>query len=131
MTDAGQQDSGKRPKERSPNYPRIDLEEAIKKARVFYENEGQAAAPREVVAKHWGYTPKSGTGMVVLGAVRAFGLLEGTGSALRLSDLALDIVVNDPVPEKRAAAISQAALLPKVHKDVWDRFNVISLPTPT
>jgi hypothetical protein len=116
-------------KERSPNFPRHDLEDAIKKARTLYEKEGRNAAPRDVVLKHWGYSAKSSSGMVALGAVRAFGLLEGRGDSLKLSSLALDIITDErPASAAREAAIKRAAMLPKVHKDVWDQFDG-SLPS--
>jgi hypothetical protein len=41
---------------RSPNYPALSLAEAIKSVASIHAAEQHLAAPKEVVAKHLGYT---------------------------------------------------------------------------
>src|SRR5215510_220703 len=48
---------------RSPSYPGIDLEAALKRAREVYVHEKQHDAPVESVVMHWGYSPRSSGGM--------------------------------------------------------------------
>src|SRR5207247_11067215 len=65
---------------RSPSYPGIDLEEAIKRAQEFYNFEKRSAASIEVAVKHWGFNPNSGGGYVLIAALKAFRLMFDNGS---------------------------------------------------
>jgi hypothetical protein len=121
----------KRP--RSPGYPGISLREAIEKARVLHGKESRSAAPIEAIYDHWGYAPKSGAGNVAISALKKFGLIEDEGSGqkrkARLSDLGLRIVLDERVDSpEREEAIRRAALLPKIHRDIWEHFGG-SLPS--
>src|SRR5579862_7484900 len=53
------QEAEKRKRMRSPAYPYINLEAAIKRAQEFYNKEQRNAAPLKVAVKHWGYEEKS------------------------------------------------------------------------
>ncbi len=105
---------------RSPRYPGIDLANAIERAQAIYRSDGKNAVPAEVVLRRWGYTPKSSSGLVALGALRGFGLVEPAGKDVKLSTLALDIIL--PGSPGRAEAIQRAALTPRIHRDVWDHY---------
>ena len=89
----------KKAKERSPNYPGINLEAALEKARILREREGKHYAPIETVLKHWGYVPKSSGGLVALSALKKFGLIDDQGKGekrqVKLSDLELKILLDD------------------------------------
>jgi hypothetical protein len=117
-----------RRKQRSPSYPAIGLEAAIQRARTLYQQEGCNSAPVEAVLGHWGYSPKSGAGLVTLAALKKFGLLvdEGSGAQrkAKVSPLALKIILDDreESPE-RDEAIRQAALAPAIHKELWEKYN--------
>lgn len=110
---------------RSPKAPKLDLKSAIDKARIFYEKEPSLSAPAEIVLKHIGYTPNSGTGLVVLASLRGFGLVEDhDNNEVALSELALDIIRDErPESSERDVAIRRAALLPTVHVRVFDHFG--------
>jgi hypothetical protein len=116
----------KRP--RSPSYPGIDLERAIERAQVIYEKEGRNAAPFEAILDHWGYSPKSGAGSVVLAALRKYGLLVYEGQTARLSNLALGILWEEEDSEDRRTAIKEAALKPTLHAELWRQYEG-SLPS--
>lgn len=117
-------EGAQRKKARSPNFPGIDLKEAIERAGQLYEKERLNPTPGEIVLGHWGYAKASSSGLVALGALRSFGLLQGDGMALRLSDLARDIVQDTrPESSSRDAAIKRAALQPKIHQEVLAKFR--------
>ena len=52
----------KKKRTRSPAYPFINLETALRRAKEFYEEQQQHAAPVKVAAKLWGYEERSSGG---------------------------------------------------------------------
>lgn len=114
-------------KTRSPAYPGVGLEEAIRKADLLYRAEDRHAVPLEAIAEHWEYSPTSSGVLVAVSALKQFGLLEeekgGENRKLRLTDLALEVLLNEEASLKRLAAIRQAALNPKIHKELWDKYE--------
>jgi hypothetical protein len=120
-------------KERSPNYPGIDLGEAIERAKKLYQMEGRNAAPLKTALEHWGYKPQSGAGLVAVAALKRFGLIDDEGRGdrrrIRLSDLALRIIRDDrPNSRERLKSIQTAALTPPIHGELWSEFKS-SLPS--
>jgi hypothetical protein len=121
------QEAEKRKRMRSPAYPYINLETAIKRVREFYDKETRNPAPLKVAVKHWGYEEKSSGGLQTAAALISFGLMkdEGTGKErkLKLTERALQILLDRrPDSEQRANAIRDAALSPKIHQQLWRRF---------
>lgn len=120
-------EEGKR-KGRSPSYPAIDLEEAVEKARLLLDREGRHWVPVDTALEAWGYSQASGAGMVVLAALKKFGLLEDQGSGpdrrVRVTDLAYEILIDEreESPE-RCELLRQAALLPRIHGELWNRYG--------
>ncbi|HTM54488.1 MAG TPA: hypothetical protein VL175_10695 [Pirellulales bacterium] len=113
---------------RSPNYPFVDLPAAIEKVRVLYRAVGRHAVGTDVLIQKMGYTPKSSSGKKVLGALRAFGLVDdtrvGRDQLLKLSDRALDIVADYREGDAEwNAAIRAAARSPKIHAAVLGRYS--------
>ena len=49
---------------RSPNYPSINLENAITRARELYEAEHTHPATADVASRHWGYKSAAAGGRV-------------------------------------------------------------------
>jgi hypothetical protein len=116
-------------KGRSPNYPGIDLEAAMRRAETLWENEQHHAIPYELIYRHWDYAPKSGPGSVTYAALKRFGLLEETGDGrARLTDLAQKILLAARDGSRDDARIREAALLPKVHRRLWDDYGA-NLPS--
>lgn len=117
---------------RSPSYPAIDLKEAVLRARAIYQIERRNWAHVDAVLHHWDYRPKSGHGLVVLAALKKFGLMEDQGSGdrrqARISELAFRIIVDDESSQERAAEIRVAALNPTAHNELWEQYGG-SLPS--
>ncbi len=111
---------------RSPSYPGIDLATALDRAGSVHEHEGRQAASVDALYGDWGFKPRSGGGGVVLAALIKFGLLadEGAGATRqgRLTDLALRILLEEAGSATRDEAVQRSALLPAIHRDVWDRY---------
>jgi hypothetical protein len=120
---------GNRVKKRSPNAPSIPLSAAIERARTLYEKEKGHAVTVDVMAKHWDLSPTGSTLIVTMGAMRQFGLLEtvpssGGRKALALTGTATRILRDlDPKSAERKAAIREAALNPKIHQQLWQKWG--------
>lgn len=115
-------------KHRSPSYPSLDLKEAIAKIAIVYQEEMRHPVPVFVVAEHGGYSDfKSSSALRLIAAYKQFGLVveEGSGDdrKVRVSDLALDILLDGDDEAKRSAAIKKAALLPPIYRKIWQNFN--------
>jgi len=104
---------------RSPNFPIFGLARAIDRARAIFEKEQQLAAPREVLAKHLGYSGYNGKSAKVLSALGKYGLLETAkgGTTFRLSDRAMRILFPKSEADKQAA-INEAALGPAIFREI-------------
>jgi len=115
-----------KPKGRSPSYPSITLQKAIERAGQLFKVERQYPTAVEAVVRHWGYAGVTGPAGMTVAALKKYGLAEDEGSKserkLRLTDLAVQIL-NHPDPEARAAAIREAALMPAIHREMWDRYG--------
>ena len=118
----------KRNRTRSPSYPYLDLPGALEKAAALWQAEGKHATSVSVAMQHWGYKEESSTGYSCVAALKKFGLVdhEGMGETrqMRLSELALRILLDgDPQSADRRAALREAALGPRVHAELWERYG--------
>ena len=125
----GTQGAGeKRKRMRSPEHPFINLDTALKRARQFYDVAVRNAISINSAIKGWGYAEGSSGGLQTTAALISFGLLkdEGTGEKrkLQLTPLALHILLDvRPDSSDRAELIKRAALMPKIHKQLWDKWG--------
>jgi hypothetical protein len=99
-------------KERSPNYPSVTLTDAIGLSQKLYEKEKRTAVSPELAARAFGYGSLSGAARTALASLKQYGLVENSGSGIRLSDLAMDILHNPLGSPDRNDAISAAARRP-------------------
>jgi len=115
-----------RPRKRSPSYPAINLEQAIKRAGEIWTREQDYAAPLSAVFSLWGYKAGAGNANLAVAALRKFGLVEyeGIGDArkVKLTPLAVQIL-NHPDPDRRSQAVKQAALRPEIHRELWEKYQ--------
>lgn len=123
----GMSEDGKK-KGRSPSYPAIDLEQALARAKALLEKESRHLVPVDTALEAWGYSPGSGAGLVVVAALKKFGLLEDQGSGadrrVRLTDEAYQVLIDEreQSPE-RCEILRQAALRPRIHAELWNRYG--------
>jgi hypothetical protein len=114
-------------RQRSPNYPSIDLQVAVSKATAFEKAVGKNKAAYEAAASYMGFTPTSSSALRCVAALVSFGLLdeEGQGKArkLWLSDIGRAAVMATEASPERQAALREAALRPRLHRELWDRWG--------
>lgn len=108
---------------RSPNYPTISLPDAIDRVRKVYQKEHLHKADPEVVCKAMGYTGVNGASLGVLSALKKYLLLEEVGKELKVSALALSILVDPPTSTDRQEAIRSAAAAPALFATLFDEFG--------
>ena len=109
-------------KQRSPNCPQIPFSEAIEKGRKVYEKEHTHAAAKLVVAQDLGYKGFSGPSLAAIGALRQYGILEGTGNALKISKDALAYYEMDDGEEK-SQAIQHMVFTPSLFAELRQQYG--------
>src|ERR1700712_5719142 len=77
---------------RSPSYPQIGLREAVQRVKSVYDRDYRNVLTREVAAERLGYSGLNGKSLAVLAALGRFGLVEGRGDEVRVTDLAARIL---------------------------------------
>lgn len=104
----------KRVLQRSPNFPMIDLPDAIAKARQVYRAERRNAVSRPAILKDLGFKSETGHAARVVSALLQYGLLEKAGDNLRLSDRGNSILNLSDDSADRRAALEEAAKRPNL-----------------
>ncbi len=114
----------RRIKQRSPNYPSIDLEKALEYAKLQYDSDGMQGIPVNIAHGRWGFKPGGSHGDLMLAAIKAFGLVEVEGSGskrqVRITELARKIILDH---EDKQSLLQDAALMPKIHKVIWEHYG--------
>jgi hypothetical protein len=113
---------------RGPAYPYVDLEQAVDFARKMYQYTKRSPADANAVIKEaWNYSPTSSSSGKLIAAMKYFGLVDesagGEGRAIRLSDRAYRILVDDTNSPERRQALHDAALSPKAYLLCWTRWG--------
>ncbi|CAM3169490.1 hypothetical protein SPAN111604_07990 [Sphingomonas antarctica] len=108
---------------RSPNFPSIPLEHAIRAARTVWDNNRRSVIMREDAAKDMGYTAMSGRALSVLGALNQYGLVENVSKGqLRVTKRAEDIFHGYP-EDVKLTALHEASNAPALYSDIYERFE--------
>lgn len=109
-------------KVRSPNYPSMSLGPALEAVRPAFKSENRNKMSRTVLAKHLGYNSLNGRSLGKIGAVRAYGLLDGSGDELRISDDAVVALNAPPGSPERSAALGRLAFKPSLFQELRKDF---------
>jgi|SRR5215470_4610713 len=110
-------------KVRSPNYPTTDLGTALELIRPAFKAENRNKMSRAVLANHMGDKTLHGRALTKLGAVRAYGLIEGSGDELRLSDDAVFVLASpDQINVHYREALERLAFKPQLFRDIKEQF---------
>ncbi len=112
-------------KVKSPNYPKISLAEALALARKAFDKDNRNKMSQGALAKHLGHSSLSGPALTKIGAVRAYGLIEGAGDELRVSDDAVTAMMAPEGSPELAVALGALAAKPKLFQEIRAEF-----PTP-
>lgn len=103
---------------RSPNYPSLDLAAAIEAVRPVFKAEHRNKMSRAVLAKHLGYSSLNGRALSKIGAVRAYGLVEGNGDEQRVTDDAVHVLMAPNGSSERQEAMERCALRPPLFREI-------------
>jgi hypothetical protein len=74
------------------------------------------------LAKHLGYSSLNGRALGKIGAVRAYGLVDGSGDELRISDDAVAVLAAPADSPVRAAALGRLAVRPPLFQELRKDF---------
>src|SRR6185312_12335088 len=107
---------------RSPNYPSISLGEAMVRVAQIFGEEHRHPTPREVVAKHMGYSGVNGASLSAISALLKYGLLEQEGDTYKVTDLAIALT-HPQTPAEKAAAVQTAASKPALFAELLNQFK--------
>lgn len=113
---------------RSPNYPAISLAKAIEAVRPVLKRENCNKMSNLVLAKHLGSNTLNGRVMARIGALRAYGLIEGSGDGLHVSDDALVLTSAPEDSRERQAALERCAFRPAIFKKLREESPDLANP---
>jgi len=108
---------------RSPNYPAVPLEEALTAIRQAYKKESRNKMSREVLAQHLGYSGLNGRSLGMIGALRAYGLIEGSGDELRIAEDAITVLEAPADSTDRNEALARLAFRPNLFQEIRSEFQ--------
>ena len=98
--------------DRSPNFPALALGDAIDSVRKVYDAEGRSSMPRSSVVGALGYKSLNGRSLRILGALKAYDLLEGRADNLKLSETAIAILMAPEGSNEHNQALLKAFISP-------------------
>lgn len=112
---------------RSPPYPSMTLSRAVERAAQLYAHANRHPVPLATAAKAWEMSETSSSVIQTAAALLHYGLASDEGSAaqrrIRLSELALIVLKDEPGSTRRTEALKQAFLSPKVFREIWEKFG--------
>ncbi len=109
---------------RSPNYPKLNLEEAVEQTRRVYQAEHMHVADKVAVAQDLGYKGLNGSSARFITALKHYGLLEEPErDRVRVSDDAMTVLELPKDDPERAEALRRAAIRPQVFADLQEHYE--------
>ena len=115
---------------RSPNFPAINLGDAIDRVNQLYQKDKLHQIPVAVAHQRWGYKPYGSQGEQIVAALKSFGLAEvdGTGKSrtIRVSESARRVLLN---ATDAGEVLKRCAVNPAVYRDIWDKYGKEGLPS--
>ncbi len=108
---------------RSPNYPQMNIIQAIERIKKVYAVEHTHSVPDQSIASALGYSSLNGTSKVVLSAMKKFGLLVASGDGFKVSQDAIAIIELPPDDSTRIVALHKSALRPPVFKQLYEKYG--------
>jgi hypothetical protein len=109
-------------KTRSPNYPMTDLGTALGLIQPVYKAEHRNKMSRAVLARHMGHNSLNGRALTRIGAVRAYGLIEGSGDEIRVSEDAVRALMAPANSQEQKMAMARCAFRPSLFQDIRKDF---------
>lgn len=110
---------------RSPNYPNYDLDGALILIDKVFAKDGRNKVSRLALATRLGHDGLSGPALGKIGALRAYGLLDGSGDELRVSDDAMAALKAPQGSQQRADAVNRLATKPPLFQMIQKDFPTV------
>lgn len=111
-------------KHRSPSYPTFGLRAAVEKTQKFYVAQKKNSVHIEAAIKTIGYNTVNGSSLRAIAALINYGLVSeegsGEGRKVKLTSLALEILLLPEDDIDRARAIATAAQKPKIYAEMLE-----------
>jgi hypothetical protein len=115
-------------KVRSPNYPALDLRTALLATRKAFEKDNRNKMSQAALGKHLGHDSLSGPALGKIGALRAYGIIEGKGDELRITDDAVAALMAPEGSNEGFDTIKRLAARPKLFQDIQKDFPTTPSP---
>jgi hypothetical protein len=107
---------------RSPSYPQMGLTRCLDLLRRLYEGIHRGAVGTAEAQQMMGFTPRSGSGLAALSALKRFGLIDGRDPTIRITNLGMSIL--EPInAQERRSAIKEAAYSPPLFAEMVQAFG--------
>lgn len=97
---------------RSPSYPSVSLPRAVALAERIYSSAHRSAIDPETAYELMGFSGKTGASLSALAALKHYGLVEGRGDSLKVTDLA-ERIFNPLTDDEKLQALQESAQLPE------------------
>ena len=107
---------------RSPNYPAIDLGTALGLIEKAFKSENRNKMSQAVLAAHMGYNSLNGRSLGRIGAVRAYGLVEGGVNEKKVSEDAITALMAPAGSDERKGALERLATRPVLFRQLRSDF---------
>lgn len=106
-------------RDRSPNYPKVPLAQAIEIVSGLHKKAGKSQIKAEVAVSALGYSGLNGAALTTLGVLNQYGLIDRTkGEGVAVSSMAIRLI--HPVNEAQTlAARRESALKPRVFSELY------------
>lgn len=120
---------------RSPNYPYLDIKDAIERLQTIYEKDKRAVTTASAILEHMGYktssnTGKSGSGGRAISALRQYGFLDEHNGKFSVSELGFRILHLPEGSEEKQDLIKQVATNPAMFQKLLERYSY-DIPSDT
>lgn len=113
---------------RSPSYPSMSIEDTIKAVGKIESQYRGSPVDREDAAKLLGYSGLSGPANKALAALASYGLVERAGKGMMRVTSRARSILHPESSADRARHLRDAALEPKLFREIKDRFEDIQVP---
>lgn len=105
-------------KDRSPNYPKMPLSEAIELVKKLYAKAGKAQIKPEVAVGPLGYSGLNGAALGTLGTLNQYGLIDRErGEGIAVSPLAIRLI-HPTSPAQEAESKREAMQKPRIFQEI-------------
>jgi hypothetical protein len=108
---------------RSPGYPFLGLEEAIRRAMILWDKDKNNSMPIEVVYEHLGYGFVGGYGGRIIAAMKHFDLISEEKDGMKLTSNAVDLALHQPSDERYIEIVKELALKPVIYDKLFNEYK--------